>query len=217
VGLDWVLFDLNGTLLDPGGVGEPLGMTAEQSIQALDTAILLSMAETLSGGYRPFTELLRAALGQRATGRTGALDEAVERAGRMPAYADAPAALTRIRAAGLRGGVLTNSGTAAAREAVEAAGLADGIDLVVGSDEVEAFKPDPRLYAHGLRATGAEPREACLVAAHGWDVMGAGRAGMRTAWVARKEQRLAETVPEPDVRAESLEQAAERLAELAHV
>jgi hypothetical protein len=40
---------------------------------------------------------------------------------------------------------------------------------------------------------------------------------MRTAWVARKEQRLAETVPEPDVRAESLEQAAERLAELAHV
>lgn len=35
--------DLNGTLLDPGGVGEPLGMTAEQSIQALDSVILRSM------------------------------------------------------------------------------------------------------------------------------------------------------------------------------
>jgi hypothetical protein len=29
VGLDWVLFDLNGTLLDLGGVGEPLAGLAD--------------------------------------------------------------------------------------------------------------------------------------------------------------------------------------------
>src|SRR3954452_21428746 len=58
----WALFDLNGTLLDPGGIGEPAGLGADASLRALDEAILHSMAESLSGGYRPFSDFLRSAL-----------------------------------------------------------------------------------------------------------------------------------------------------------
>src|SRR5919197_4120736 len=36
VELTWVLFDLNGTLLDPSGIGEPVGLSPEESIGALD-------------------------------------------------------------------------------------------------------------------------------------------------------------------------------------
>jgi hypothetical protein len=39
----------------------------------------------------------------------------------------------------------------------------------------------------------------------GWDVLGAMRAGLRGAWVARKERSLVPIVSEPDVRGEDLE------------
>jgi 2-haloacid dehalogenase len=190
-----VLFDLNGTLLDPGDMAP-----------ALDEAILLSMAETLSGSYRPFSELLRAALARLGEG-------AADRS--MRPYPDAAAAIGRLRDGGLRPCVLTNSATADAEAALDSAGLS--VDLVVGSDQVKAYKPDPRVYRRGLEAAGVEPAEACMVSAHGWDLMGAAGVGMRTAWVARGQDSLHETLPEPDVRARTLDEAAAGLLETAHV
>ncbi len=207
----WALFDLNGTLLDPSGIGEPLGLGPEQSAAAFDDAVTASMAETLSGGYRPLPGLVGAALRRRAeaAGRPlGGLEEALDRAAHMPAYPEAGDALATLRARGVHPGVLTNSPRAGAEEALEAAGLE--VDLVAGSDAVEAFKPDPRLYRHGLAAARAEPWEACLVAAHWWDLLGAARAGLRTAWVARKEEALFATV-EPDLSGRDLLAAVERL------
>ena len=85
-------------------------------------------------------------------------------------------------------GVLSNSAKSAAESALSSAGLE--VELVVGSDAVEVFKPDPRVYAAGVEATGAEPGEIVMVAAHWWDLLGASRAGLRTAWVGRKEKVL---------------------------
>jgi 2-haloacid dehalogenase len=207
----WAFFDLNGTLLDPSGIGEPLGLGPEQSAAALDDAVTASMAETLSGGYRPMPELIGAALRRRAevAGRPlERLEEALERAAHMPPYPEAGEALSALRTRGVRPGVLTNSPAAGARKALEAAGLE--VDLAVGSDEVEAFKPDPRLYRRGLEAAGARPSEACLVAAHWWDLLGAARAGLRTAWVARKERALFATF-DPDVSGRDLRAAVEGL------
>jgi 2-haloacid dehalogenase len=209
----WALFDLNGTLLDPSGVGEPVGLGAEGSLAALDEAILHSMAETLSGEYRPFSHFLRAALTRRSEvgDRRAGVDEAMRRAAAMPAYPEAAEAVERLRGAGLSVGVLTNSATEAAEAALDAAGLV--FDLVVGSDQAGAFKPDPRVYRCGLERVGAQPAEAWMVAAHGWDLMGAARVGMRTAWVGHKEGAVPEVVPAPDVRGQSLLETADRLAE----
>jgi 2-haloacid dehalogenase len=85
-------------------------------------------------------------------------------------------------------GVLSNSAADAVGSALEAAGLE--VDLVVGSDSVRVFKPDPRVYAAGVEATGVPPDEVVMVAAHWWDLLGASRAGLRTAWVAREEKVL---------------------------
>jgi 2-haloacid dehalogenase len=207
----WALFDLNGTLLDPSGIGEPVGLDGKGSRAALDEAVLHSMAETLSGGYRPFSDFLRAALGRRATaaGRRGGLTEAMERAAAMPPYPDAMAAIGRLRGSGLRVGVLTNSATEAAQTAIDAAGLE--LELVVGSDQAGAFKPDPRVYECGLERTGAEASQTWMVAAHGWDLLGAARVGMRTAWVGHKERVLPEVAPDPDVSGASLAETAAAL------
>lgn len=219
--LSWVLFDLNGTLLDPSGIAGPLGGDDQSRRlvgEAFHEALLLTMADTLSGGvYRPLPEYLRSALerGLRAEGAsTEALDEAMERAAAMDPFPDAEAAMSLLAAEGLRLGVLTNSTTAAAEQALEIAGLVDRLAVVIGSDQAQTFKPHPRAYEHGVERVKAEPEEIILVAAHGWDVMGAMRAGLRGAWVAHSEHWLVPVVPEPDVRGENLEDVAAKIIAL---
>jgi 2-haloacid dehalogenase len=173
------------------------------------------MADALSGGaYRPLTDYLRAALERalRAEGRDlTVLDPAMERAGIMDPFPEVGAALSRLRSADLRLGVLTNSTGDAADRALTAASLRDRFELVIGSDEVQAFKPHPRVYEYGVERVGARPEEIVLVAAHGWDVMGAMRAGLRGAWVGRSERWLVPIVPVPDVTGDDLEDVAEEI------
>ena len=216
--IGWVLFDLNGTLLDPSGIAEPLGGgEADRRLvaEAFHGALLLTMADTLSGGaYRPLSEYLRAALERalRAYGRdVDALEPAMARAATMEPFPEAGAALAWLRSADLRAGVLTNSTTEAGERALTAAGLRDRFEVVIGSDEVQTFKPHPRLYEHAAQRLGAEPAEIVLVAAHGWDVMGATRAGLRGAWVARGERWLVPIVPAPEVMGEDLEDVAKKI------
>jgi 2-haloacid dehalogenase len=218
----WVLFDLNGTLLDPGGIAEPLGGGPEDRrlvVEAFHEALLLTMADSLSGGaYRPLPEYLSATLERalRAEGRgTDVLDAAMRRAAAMEPFPEADTALSLLVAEGLRVGVLTNSTTTTAERALTAAGLRERLEVVIGSDEIQTFKPHPRVYEHGAERVGAAPREIVLVAAHGWDVMGAMRAGLRGAWVARSERWLVPVVPEPDVRGEDLEEVARAITALA--
>lgn len=207
----WILFDLNGTLLDPGGIGAPLGLSREESLAALDDAIAGSMAETMSGSYRPLPEFLRAALVALAGSDTG-IEEAMERAKRMPPYPDCLAALEQLRGAGIKTGVLTNSARNRAVEGLEAAGLIESFDLVAGSDEVEVFKPDPRMYRLGIERTSARPEEICMVASHWWDLMGAQRAGMRGGFVQRDGRPFMASGPEPDFRAATLDGLAAQIS-----
>ena len=111
-------------------------------------------------------------------------------------------------------GVLTNSTGQAADAALAAAGLRERFEVVIGSDEVRRFKPHPHVYEHAVQRVSADSGEIVLVAAHGWDVMGAMRARLRGAWVARSERWLVPVVPEPDVRGEDLEEVARRIAAL---
>lgn len=211
----WVLFDVNGTLLDPAGIADALGGGHDSHrlvAEAFQAALLLTMADTLSGeGWRPLPDYLRATLeqGLRAENRElGVLDEAMARAAALDPFPDALAALTDLRAAGLRTGVLTNSTTDAASSALRSAGLHDVVEVVFGSELVRRFKPDPRVYENAVARLETSPSSVCLVAAHAWDVVGAKRSGLRGAWVARGARWPAPLSPPPDLQGEGLAQVA---------
>jgi 2-haloacid dehalogenase len=196
----WVVFDLNGTLLDPAAVGPA----------ALDRAILSALTLNHVGEYRPFPELLRAAI---EVARPDEVEEAMAAAAVMPAFPEAAAALDLLTEAGYRLAVLTNSPTDTAERGLRTADLRDHFAHVIGTDQVGVFKPDARVYRHGLATIGAEPHEATMVAAHWWDLRGAREVGMAVAWVGRGEGSLSALLPAPDATGADLLEMARALLE----
>ena len=173
-GMALVLFDLNGTLLDPG--------PRKDLIQA---AVRLAMIHQLGGEFRPLAELIEAAGGE--------VPES------MPPFPDVAGALDRLAGEGHRLAVLTNSARETGDGHLQRAGLRERFERVIGVDEVEAYKPDRRAYAYALDQLGAQPRDAWLVAAHDWDIIGAHAAGLRTAFVDRGGPAPATVAPDATV------------------
>ena len=105
--LRWVLFDLNGTLVDPGVLAQPLGDSgADEAMvhEALDDAMEQAMVIALTGAQAAFKDLLAGALRRRLAlaGRDTALaEDALALLSTRPAYIDAPAALETLRCIGL--------------------------------------------------------------------------------------------------------------------
>jgi len=132
------------------------------------------------------------------------VEAVVELLARMPPFADSADAIALLLDAGLRVGVLTNSGKAPALRALESAGLVARIERVIASDAVRAYKPATSVYQAAAEQIGVPPAEIVLVSAHWWDVTGAKRVGLCTAWVSAKEQVLMPGSPAPDVQGPSL-------------
>ena len=91
---------------------------------------------------------------------------------------DTSQALARLRAAGLRLGVVSNS-DGRVEVALEAAGLREYFDVVLDSALVGVEKPDPAIFLAALEALGVRPDEALFVGdLYEVDVLGARAAGM---------------------------------------
>jgi putative hydrolase of the HAD superfamily len=87
-------------------------------------------------------------------------------------------ALDRLRAGGLRLGVVSNS-DGRVEEALVAAGLRDCFDVVLDSALVGVEKPDPAIFRAALAALGVAPAEALYIGdLYDVDVVGARAAGM---------------------------------------
>jgi putative hydrolase of the HAD superfamily len=92
--------------------------------------------------------------------------------------ADTHDALARLRAAGLRLGVVSNS-DGRVEEALGAAGLLGYFDVIVDSALAGVEKPDPAIFRPALEALGVPPEEALYVGdLYEVDVLGAEAAGI---------------------------------------
>jgi putative hydrolase of the HAD superfamily len=89
-----------------------------------------------------------------------------------------PEGLDRLREAGYRLGVVSNS-DGRVEEALAAAGIRDRFEVVIDSQLVGMEKPDPRIFALALERLGMASAEALYVGdTYEVDVIGARRAGL---------------------------------------
>ncbi|WIB64179.1 haloacid dehalogenase type II [Curtobacterium sp. MCBD17_040] len=149
-------------------------------------------ALTMVGESRSFAEVGRPVLLGLLAHVEGLLDEPADAAdailrafAELPPHDDVAAGITALAAAGHRIVTLSNGAGANARALVERAGVADLVERHLGVEDTGVMKPHPDAYRRGLASLGVEPGDAVLAAVHPWDLHGARRAGLRTAFVDR--------------------------------
>jgi 2-haloacid dehalogenase len=191
---DAVVFDALGTLFQLRPLAERLEELGapEGAFDAWFERLLHSAAAvTLTGDFVPFADLARTTLATTAARLGAEVDpgDVLPLLARLPPYPDARPAVERLQEAGVAWAVLTNGGPGETRALLEAAGLAERVWHVVSVEEVRAYKPHPAPYRRVLELLELPPERVTLVAAHGWDVLGARAVGMDAVWVDRVEHR----------------------------
>jgi pyrophosphatase PpaX len=181
VRLPVVLFDLDGTVIDSGGI------------------ILASMrhaATTVLGRDFPDDELMQAVGGPGLEHQMRALDPLrvdelihVYRAHNEPLHetlvccAGMDEALARLKEQGRTLGIVTAKRRVTVELAFEHVPFGHLFDVVVGGDETERHKPDPQPIQLALERLGARPEESAYVGDSPFDIAAGKAAGVFTVGV----------------------------------
>jgi 2-haloacid dehalogenase len=198
-----VVFDVMGTVFDLSPLRERLRKAGapEGALEAWFGRMLHAAATlTLVDDFQPFREVASATLEsilEQLGAEVDARDAVLQGLGELEPYPDAGYAFAHLREAGVRIATLTNGGEQHTRGLLTRAELADVVEAVITVDEVRAYKPHAAPYHHAALRLGLPIERVTLVAAHGWDIVGARSAGMGTVWVRRLERRWPFPTPEP--------------------
>ncbi len=208
-----LVFDVNETLSDMApmtGRFEDVG--ASGHVAKLWFAELLrdGFALTASGTIESFAtlgaETLRVRLGGEPLDRPldDAVDHVMQGFSELSVHPDVVDGLRALSDLGIRLVTLSNGSTAVADTLLQRAEVRDVFERLLTVEDAGVWKPAAGSYAYALEACGVDPEDAMLVAVHPWDIDGASRAGLATAWIDRAGGRYPSYFTAPDVEAESL-------------
>lgn len=187
-------FDIYGTLIDPYGVTTKLTEYMDQPVEFSriwrDKQLEYTFKRGLMRRYENFAVCTRNALDYTdSLLQTGLDDEAkqvlMETYRVLPAFDDVVDSLKVSKDAGFRLFGFSNGLQSAVEGLLEHAGISEYFEGVVSVDDIQTFKPNPDVYHHFVKITGAEPGNAWLVSSNPFDVQGAINIGMKAAWLQR--------------------------------
>jgi 2-haloacid dehalogenase len=212
-------FDMNGTLLDISALD---GIFADHfdthfaRREWFNELVQLAMVTTMTGEYSDFTTLARSALAVVAERHHKKLNErtelqVMETVRNLPAFADVKPGLQKLKDAGVRMVVMTNSPLASAQHSIKNAGLDLLFEKVMSVEAVRKYKPSAEVYRYAAEQAGVTIGELMMVAAHAWDTTGALRAGAQAAFVQRPDQVLASASEKPTLVVKDMEDLAAKL------
>jgi 2-haloacid dehalogenase len=148
-------------------------------------------ALTSAGENPDFAQLAAQSLRLRLRGRCREedldqhVDTVMQAFGQLGVHPDVVAGIRSLRSTGIRIVTLSNGSTSVAEGLLERAGIADEFEELMAVADGPAWKPAAGSYRRALEVCGVQADQAMLVAVHPWDIDGAARAGMRTAWLRR--------------------------------
>jgi 2-haloacid dehalogenase len=145
---------------------------------------------TLMGSYVDFWQVTDEALtfaGEQlglditAAKRTQLIDEFIN----LKAWPDVLPTLATLKRAGIRLAFLNNFSKSMLDANVRSAGLQGFFEAHMSTDQVRAYKPDPRAYRLGLDHFKLPADQIAFAAFGGWDAAGAKKFGYWTYWCNR--------------------------------
>ncbi|MDV6261102.1 haloacid dehalogenase type II [Rhodococcoides yunnanense] len=208
-----IIFDVNETLSDMSPLSHrfiDVGAPAELASLWFASVLRDGFALTAAGAVRPFSDVASGLLAVMLPPETldRGIDDAVEHimGGFMglSVHPDVAEGIRALAALDIRLITLSNGAVGVARKLLEGAGVLEHAEMLLSVDQAGAWKPAAQSYRYALDRCGVEPHEAMLVAVHPWDIDGAHRAGLRTAWINRTGTTYPSYFEAPDLTASSL-------------
>jgi len=222
-----LFFDVFGTLVDwRTGVARDAELVLKPLGYSIDWIALADAwrdqyqpaMEEVRSGRMPYVKLdvLHRRMLQQIVPRFGlekledaALDRLTLAWHHLPAWQDAPAGLARLRQRFLIAPV-SNGNTALMCDLARRNDFR--WDAILGADMAKDFKPKAAVYLTAVDAFNLEPRQCMMCAAHSNDLRAAAELGIRTAFIARPEERPGAGEDAPKVPVDVVARTTEDLA-----
>lgn len=190
-----IAFDIYGTLIDTDGVLTVLSEQVGEKAPAIcalwrNKQLEYSFRRGLMQDYQDFSICTRDALLFACQTHDVKLDAQAQRRvlgsySELPAFADVAAGLGQLVDAGVPLHAFSNGSRAAVTGLLQRAGLSGFFQQVVSVEDVQSFKPDPKVYAHLAQQCALPASQIWLVSSNPFDVLGAAHSGLRAAWLQR--------------------------------
>ncbi len=190
---DVVVFDVNETLSDMAPlaqrfeqVGAPSHLAKTWFASVLRDGFGLAAASTSA----PFADIAAAVLTSVLTeAGVGDVDAGVQHVmsgfTELDLHPDVAEGVRGLRRAGLRLVTLTNGSVQVSQSLFQRAGLREQFEHLLSVEDAGIWKPARGAYEHAATVCDVPLPSLLLVAVHPWDIDGAARAGLQTAWVNR--------------------------------
>jgi 2-haloacid dehalogenase len=212
-----VAFDVNETLLDLAPVRAALVEAGEPATllpTVFTRTLLTGIAAVTTGSWCRFRDAFDAALAQETDLGGDARARVAAAFGELAPHADVEPALRRLAEAGVRVVTLTHGSPGVAEAGLARGGITPLVEQSLSSEAIRAWKPSREVYLWAAGTCHVTPERMALVAAHGWDVLGAQRAGLTGAWFPRSERTYPAVYEAPHVMAADLGGVVEALLAL---
>ena len=217
-----LVFDVNETLSDMAPLAQRFADVGvpEHLAQVWFAGLLRDgFALTAVGSSEPFariaSETLRVLFDEQAPDRPtdDATQHVMDGFAGLTVHPDVVDGVRALANLGIRLVTLSNGSSSVAEALLERAGIADSFAQLLSVEDAGAWKPAAGAYAYALESCGVDATDAVLVAVHPWDIDGAARAGLGTAWIHRGGGSYPGHFTAPDLRARTLVELAEQLSQ----
>ena len=129
----------------------------------------------------------------------------------LKAYPDVMPGLEDLKSSGFKLIAYSNGKPDVLRKQLEFAEIDNFFDHIESVENVKKYKPHLDSYQYIVDASEVNKSDCMMVAAHGWDIAGAGRAGLQTAFVRRPGKFPFKLAKDLDLVVETIEQLAKEL------
>ncbi|GAB3001840.1 haloacid dehalogenase type II [Cyclobacterium sediminis] len=214
-----LIFDVNETLLDTKAVQTAINKEIGNSEAAgkwFQSLLHYSLVETVSGDFADFSLIADACLEMTAENYGKALSAEkreiiLSEFKKLSPHSEVFEGLQRLKNAGFIIVALSNGTLETINEQLKSAGISQLFDRIFSIQSVGKFKPHPSTYAYVLDKMEISADKALMIAAHPWDLLGAARAGLQTAFIKRAGKSDYPLSPKNDFVAEDLLQLSNQL------
>ena len=215
-----LIFDVNETLSDMSPIGqrfEDVGAPVHLAKTWFAGLLRDGFALTAVGVNESFAaiaaEALRVVLDGQPLDRSveDGVQHVMEGFAGLPVHADVPEGIGALRDLGIRLVTLSNGSASVAEALFDRAGIRTHFETLLSVEDAGLWKPAADAYAYALQRCEVDPMDAMLVAVHPWDIDGAARAGLATAWINRTGGPYPGYFRAPDLQAGSLTELADVL------